>query len=171
LIILKIDSYNNDTLIPIIYYEVYHPRNKSKLDLNTYCKNEFIYLNIPVKIDEENLFKYDPNSEYYTDDCYPYTSENGTDILLNDRHKEYNDNNMSLCESNCNYIGYKKETKESKCECTIKTQKILISDLYNKNYRLYYDNFTENTLTSNMVSMKCVNTLFSKDGILKNFVC
>ena len=77
---------------------------------------------------------------------------------------------MSICESNCNYIGYEKETKESKCECTIKTQKILISDLYNQNYRLYYDNFTENTLTSNMASMKCVNTLFSKDGLLKNFV-
>ena len=55
--------------------------NKSKLDL-TYCKDELIKLNIPVSIDEKNLFKYDPNSGYYTDNCFSYTSENGTDILL-----------------------------------------------------------------------------------------
>ena len=164
LIILKIDSYISDALIPIINYEVYHPRNKSKLDLNTYCKNESIYLNIPVNIDEDNLFKYDPNSEFYTDACTSYTSEKGTDILLNDRQEEYNENNMSLCENNCNYIGYKKETKESKCECTVKT---FISNSIKQNDTLYY-NFTEKTLTSNIVSMKCYNTLFSKEGLLTN---
>ena len=36
LIILKIDYYSSDTLIPIIGYEIYHPLNKTKLDLNHY---------------------------------------------------------------------------------------------------------------------------------------
>ena len=39
-------------------------------------------MNIPVSIDENNLFKYDPNSAYYRDNCYAYTTENGTDIIL-----------------------------------------------------------------------------------------
>jgi len=61
LIIFKIDYYTKDTLIPIVGYEIYHPLNKSKLDLK-YCEDILIKLNIPVSIDENNLFKYDPNS-------------------------------------------------------------------------------------------------------------
>jgi hypothetical protein len=88
LIILKIDYQITGLLIPIIGYEVYHPRNKSKLDLS-YCDQSKINYNIPVKIDEDNLFKYNPNSDYYTDECNVYTTGNGTDILLNDRKEEF----------------------------------------------------------------------------------
>ena len=167
LIIFKIEYFEPNSLIPIIGYEVFHPKNKSKLDLN-YCKNEHIDLNIPVNIDEDNLFKYDPNSDYYTDECYPYTTENGTDILINDRQYEYNDNNMALCENNCSYIGYDKDTKEAKCECLIKLKQIVVSEINNQTDILYYDNFTENNLTFNMVTMKCYYTLFTKDGLLTN---
>ena len=59
LIIFKIDYFSPDTLIPIIGYEIYHPINKTKLDLK-YCEDILIKLNIPVTIDEDNLFKYDP---------------------------------------------------------------------------------------------------------------
>ena len=86
LIILKIDYFSPDTLIPIIGYEVYHPLNKSKLNLS-HCEDILIKLNIPVLIDENSLFKYDPNSDFYQDNCFPYTTENGTDIILNDRKK------------------------------------------------------------------------------------
>ena len=81
LIILKIDYNKTGLLIPIIGYEIYHPRNKSKLDLS-YCQKSSINYSIPVSIDEDNLFKYNPNSEYYNDECSTYTTENGTDILL-----------------------------------------------------------------------------------------
>ena len=75
--------------------------------------------NIPVNINESNLFKYDPNNEYYKDECFPSTTENGTDIIINDRHNEYNSNNMSLCENNCRYTGYDNITKIAKCKCKI----------------------------------------------------
>ena len=101
--------------IPVIGYEVYHPDSKLKLDLN-HCKDSLIDFDIPVSIDENNLFKYDPNSEYYVDECYPYTIENGTDILLNDRKEEFVDNNLSLCENKCEYNGYEEETKKASCK-------------------------------------------------------
>ena len=63
LIIFKIDYYSDDTLIPIVGYEIYHPLNKSKLDLK-YCEDILINLNIPVDIVESKLYKYDPNSEF-----------------------------------------------------------------------------------------------------------
>ena len=71
------------------------------------CKN--IKLNFPVSIDENDLFKHDPNSNFYNDDCFSYTSENGTDIILNDRKQEYKDKNLSLCQNNCTYIDYNKK--------------------------------------------------------------
>ena len=166
LIILKIDYYQPGSLIPIIAYEVYHPTTKVKLDL-TYCKDNLINFNIPVSIDENNLFKYDPNDEYYTNECYPSTTDKGTDILINDRQNEYNDNNMSICENNCTFNGYDKETKKALCECGIKTKQIVVSELINKTDLLSY-NFTNVDQSSNMFAMKCYYTLFSKTGLLKN---
>ena len=166
LIILKIDYFRPDSLIPIIGYEIFHPENKSQLDLN-YCKNENINISIPVTIDEDKLFKYDPNSEYYTDQCNPYTTDNGTDILINDRQNEYNDNNMSLCENNCKLNEYDSETKIVICECLIKLSQIEISKLNNQTGILSY-NFNSLDTSSNMVTMKCYYILFTKEGLIKN---
>ena len=74
LIIFKIEYKQNNT-IPIIEYEIYHPINKSKLDLS-YCNNT-LTINISVSIDENKLYKYDPKSDYYQDECSSYTTDNG----------------------------------------------------------------------------------------------
>ena len=167
LIIFKVDYYKKNSLIPVISYEIYHPVNKSQLDLN-YCKDILISLDIPVSIDEDKYFKYDPNSEYYTDECYTYTTENGTDIILNDRQNEYDENNFSICENNCTLIGYDKITKKASCECESKSKISLISDIIeDKNILSNYFN-DEANYASSIVTMKCVYTLFSKEGLLTN---
>ena len=166
LIIFKIDYYKEGSLIPIIGYEVFHPENNSKLDLK-YCKDEIVNFSIPVVIDEDNFFKYDPNNEYYTDQCNPYTTENGTDILLNDRQNEYNENNMALCENNCELNSYDSDTKQVVCDCKVKYKQIVISEIINQTDLLYY-NFTEKNESSTMETMKCYYTLFTKDGMLTN---
>ena len=166
LIILKIDYNVTGLLIPIIGYEVYHPRNKSKLDLS-YCEESSITYNIPVSIDEDSLYKYDPSSEYYNDECSTYTTDNGTDILLNDRKEEFNDNNMSLCENICDYVGYDLETKKALCECGIRYEELLLSEVDNKT-DLLANNFTTDNSTSNIGAMKCYDLVFSKDGLLSN---
>ena len=164
LLILKIDYFQQDSLIPIIGYEVYHPINKTKLDLN-YCKDANINLNIPALINENDLFKYDPNNEYYKDECIPSSTDSGTDILVNDRQNEFNDNNMALCEKNCTYNGYEINSKIAKCECGVKNKELIVSDLINQTDLSY--NFTDNG-SSKMISMKCYNTLFTKKGLIKN---
>ena len=167
LIIFKIDYYKEGSLIPIIFYEIYHPLDKSQLDLN-YCKDILISLNIPVSIDEDNYFKYDPNSEYYNDECYAYTTENGTDIILNDRQNEYNDNNLSICENNCILMGYDNATKKASCECAAKSRISLISEIIDDDKILSNDFVNGDNYTYNIVTMKCIYTLFSKDGLLTN---
>ena len=167
LIIFKIDYYSPDLLIPVIGYEIFHPVNKSKLDLN-YCKDILVELNIPVSIDEDNLFKHDPNSEYYQDECVPSTSENGTDIILNDRQNEFNNNNLSLCQNNCTFTGYDPDTKKALCDCEVKTKINLISEII-EDKNILSSNFTSNDgSSSNVVTMKCVYTLFTKDGLKTN---
>ena len=167
LIILKIDYKMEGLLIPVIGYEVYHPENKSLLNLS-YCNETTIKLNIPVSIDEDEVDKYDPNSGYYNDDCYAYTTENGTDIILNDRKNEYVDNNLSLCENDCTFNGYDSDTKKAKCECYTKVEINYISDIISDENILSNNfNLSENSKT-NLGAMKCVSLLFSKNGLIKN---
>ena len=169
LIIFKIDYFSEGLLIPIISYEIFHPENKSKLDLN-YCKDILVELNIPVSIDEDNLFKYDPNNEYYRDECILSTSENSTDIIINDRQNEYVNNNLSLCQNNCTFTGYEQNSKKALCDCEVKTKINLISEIIDDKNKLSNDFNLTNTSSSssNMVTMKCVYTLFTKEGLISN---
>ena len=166
LIIFKIDYNITGLLIPIIGYDVFHPKNKTKLDLS-YCEQSSINYNIPVTINEDYLFKYNPNSEYYSDDCNTYTTENGTDILLNDRKKEFNEKNMSLCENICEYVGYDLNNKKALCQCGIRYKEFILSELDKQN-DLLANNFTSDNSSSNIGTMKCYELLFSKDGLLTN---
>ena len=167
LIILKIDYNVPYLLIPLIGYEVYHPINKSKLDLN-YCNDSLIKLNIPVTIDEDKIYIYDPNSDYYNDECFAYTTENGTDIILNDRKNEFTDNNLSLCENNCTFKGYDSDTNKALCECEIKIDINTIYEMLSEGNILsnYFNSTDSNSL--NIGTMKCISLLFSKNGLLKN---
>ena len=112
LYILKVDAYIEGKVGPKIEYEVYYPFNGVNLNLLdlSKCEGIDIFLGFPVNISEENLDLYDGNSDFYSDICYSYTNENGTDVTLSDRRNQYEKNNMSLCEENCNYAGYNKKT-------------------------------------------------------------
>ena len=167
LIILKIDYFMSGLLIPVIGYEIYHPINNSQLDLK-YCEDILVKINIPVSINENYLYKYDPNSEYYNDECYTYTTENGTDIILNDRQNEFINNNLSLCEENCSYNGYFTDTKKALCECHTKLKINSISEVISEINILSNDFNNKESNNINLATMKCINQLFSKDGLLTN---
>ena len=57
--------------IPIIQYEIYNSKTKEKLDLDI-CKDMKIIVSIPVNIDENELYKYDPTSNYYNHYSFDY---------------------------------------------------------------------------------------------------
>ena len=168
LIILKVDYNTSETLIPLVGYEVYHPLNKLKLDLS-YCNNSII-LKVPASVDENKLFINDPNSDFYNDNCFSYTTENGTDIIISDRKQEFIDNNLSLCEINCSYITYDLDNKQSSCFCYIKNNIELISEMVKNPNKLSNNISVENNDTSslNIKTMKCTKELFSKDGLKNN---
>jgi len=167
LIMLKLEAYQQGLSIPIIEYELFHPNTKQKLNLS-YCLNTTINLYIPVEIDENNLVQYNSSSEYYTDKCYPSTSSNGTDIILEDRKNEFINNNMSLCENNCEYIGYDKTKKKAICECGIKSTFNYFLDLNNIDSSLLLSKFKDIKNEINLFVLLCFETLFTKNGLSGN---
>jgi len=166
LIILKIDIYKEGLLMPVIEYEVYHPTEFYKLNL-TDCDNLKIVISLPVSINEDELYKHDPSSDYYNDKCYSYTSDNGTDVTLNDRQNEYVNNNLTLCEDNCELIDYDKKTKYASCNCNIKSDIIIDSEIIIDKDKLL-NSFMDIKSLMNLEILKCYYTLFKKDGIINN---
>ena len=158
LLILKIDTIVEGSKIPDIQYKVYHPDKKKPLNLSL-CDETKIEINIPVSIDEENIYKYNTSSDYYNNKC------NVTDIPLKYRREEFINKNMTLCEADCNYLGYDKETKNSKCKCPIKTE----MDLFNLaiDTDLLKNNFV-NISNINIDIIKCYYLLFDKYYLIYN---
>ena len=122
LYILQIISEEEGMRIPKIEYEVYYPlyssNNLTKLNLSS-CKDTKIEISIAVKIND-TLDKHNSSSGYYNNICYKTTSESGTDISLKDRRNEFVENNMTLCEENCELIDYNYEKGKAKCSCDVK---------------------------------------------------
>ena len=166
MLIFKIDIFENGSDSPIIEYEIYNSKTKEKLDL-IYCKDTKILIKIPSEIDEKNEFKYNPASDYYTDICFPYTTEYGTDINLNDRKNEFFVKNLSICEPNCDYEGYDFILKKVACECIVKIKIPFMSEIvFNK--ELLKRKFVDIKSITNLNIMKCYSFLFTSEGLLFN---
>ena len=56
------------------------------------------------------------DSPFFTDECAIYTSEEKTDVLIQDKYKDYYYKNK-LCQKNCEFKEIKKETGEVVCLC------------------------------------------------------
>ena len=107
-----------------IEYEVYYPSNENilyKLDLNI-CQDINILIYSPMKLYDKNINIYNSSSDFYKDICYEYSTENGTDIILNDRKEEYINKDLNPCEENCNFTEYDFENNRAICSCEIKKE-------------------------------------------------
>ena len=167
LIIFKTEKYIEGLLIPLIEYEIFNPETKEQLDLNKCKKSKnTIDILIPVKIKEEYLYKYDPNSSYYNDICNTYTSKYGTDITLFDRKNEFNEKKMALCFKNCEYYGYDSQHAKSICHCQISDRISLYSEI---NVLDLIFQFPNSPKITNFNILRCNRLLFSKEGLAKNF--
>ena len=116
---------------------------------------------------EKDIDKYNISSNYYKDICYKSKSENGTDILINDRKEEYINKDMNVCEENCEFKKYDIYNKKAICSCKTKTIFRFFSEI-NKNKTLLLRGFKDIKNILNFNIMKCYYILFSIDGILNN---
>ena len=121
LYIKKSDIIQEGMKIPKIEYNVYcklNGTNLIKLNISV-CQNSKISLSIPIEI-KENLDKLNTSSDYFNDICYSATSDYGTDISLEDRKKEFKDDNKTVCQDDCDFAEYNHATLKAKCTCKAK---------------------------------------------------
>ena len=172
LYILKIEIEIKGMKIPKTEYEIYYfPFNgldQIKLNL-TKCKNENIVLFNKVLINNP-LEHYDSKSNYYNDICSKSKTEYDTDISLKDRRNNFIENNMTLCEENCELIDYDYTNERAKCSCKIKLDLSLVNNIKFDKEELK-KNFVEIKNIANIQFLKCYKITFIKDEIKNNLGC
>ena len=153
---------------PIVEYEVYNPlKNETLKKLNlSFCEGIKIEISYPFNLNDD-IDKYDPNSNYYNDICSKTKSENGTDIILTDRRNEFIENNMSLCENNCLFIEYDNINKKVKCSCNVKP--LLSFDFIELDKDILMKNFLDINKIKKIAITKCYKIVFNKKNIISNY--
>ena len=171
LYILKMDLKQEGYQIPKIQYEVHYPlNNDSKLTLLnlTICDNIDIDIYFPITLNG-NLAQNDPNSAFYNDICNTYTSEDGKDLTLSARKKNYINNKLTVCEENCEFTGYNKTTEKAKCSCKVKTDFVNKISENNFNEIKLYEIFTDFNNIFNIRVLKCMNLIFTIKAFKENY--
>ena len=181
LIIKKSEKVTNIPYEKNIQYEIYEPFNKTKLNLSI-CSNATADIYIPIELSENTQKKYDSlkkvgydlfniNDPFYLKICTPYKTENGTDVLLEDRKNDYyySSVNEATCQGNCQNSRYLSDSKLLKCECNISDSDINNTD-YKKFYpKQFYNAFYDILKYSNYKVLRCYNLAFHIDSITINY--
>ena len=165
IIVFKIEYYYPYFKIPIVEYNLYGQFGLKKLGLNYFNKLKINYL-IPKTIEDYEDYKYNPGHNFYKDGCITYTINNKSDIIINDRKNEFNKNNMSLCESMCEFKGYVQDS--IKCECDIKLKFNSFLNTNVSKYNLIYRFKIKEDYSSNFWVFKCILLIFTKEIITSN---
>ena len=168
LYIKKIDIVQEGMQISKVGYDVYSKLfGKALVKLNlTACENIKISILIPVKINEP-LDKLNSSSGYYNDICYTTTSEDGTDITLRDRKKEYANGDKIVCQEDCVFSDYDYNTFKAKCDCKAKESSTSIIDI-DKDIDKLLKNIKDIKNFANFNFLVCYKKLLNAKGLLKN---
>ena len=165
IILYEVEHYIEEFNIPIIEYALFTEDGSRQINLSL-CDNMNILIYIPVSIDENDLDKYNPLSDYYNNDCNKQSTEEGIDMTLYDRKNIFNNDNYSLCEKNCSFINYNNETKKVECDCHIKNDMNYYSDNISKEELL--SKIENEKSNSNLKVIKCLNKVITPEEIKSN---
>ena len=184
LIMIKIENTQedniNDQKNKILDVDVFDPITLKKLNLSI-CDNTTIDVYTPLIMSETNeeIYKnlidegYDPfdlSDKFYREICTPYTSENGTDVLLDEREEFVYSTiiNESRCMSNCEYASYSLDTKYMKCECPVNNTYTTL-DIKHISGENIYMSFMSVFKSTNYKVMICYNLVFNLKIFVHNF--
>ena len=167
ILLFKIDFEIEGYSTIIVEYELYNPYNNSKLNLE-YCNQSFIDIYVPAFINSKDINIYNPLSEFYNDFCSPHTNEDGADVILLDRKNEFVNNNMTLCDDDCEFKGYDSINNKSICKCRVKYYMEELSNIDSIDSEKFFKNWVNIENYINLRVMKCYKLLSTKDGFLIN---
>ena len=172
LIFLKYENVDSSPSDRHIQYVVYNPITYEPMNLSI-CENMKATITIQVELSDEfiemiqNIIDqgynpFDLNDKFYREICTPYNSENGTDVLLDDR-EEYIystiESEMS-CPEGCTMSSYSLDSKFITCECDT-SDGIVALDLEHISGKNALDSLTSTLKNSNYKVMRCYNLVFN----------
>ena len=183
LIVFKIDYKNPETKKTYVQYEIYNPNNFSNpLNLSV-CNNAKITISTPVDLNDNSIQLYeslssqgfnifDSSDDFYTDVCSVYTTENDTDMLIEDRKKDiyYSVGNTSMCQDGCELSYYNTTTKKSVCSCEPQVKETSTENIDADKFstKQLGDKFLKTITNSNFIVMKCYKLAFDTKKLFKN---
>ena len=179
LIILEKEKINNEPNGKDVEFNVYHPTTYEILNLSI-CENIFdLYVPLKLSEEQEKIYNelieqgynpFDLNDKFYREICTPYNSENGTDVLLDEREEffYYPLAEQMVCQNNCQYSSYSLDTKYMKCECGKNRTRVTL-DLKHLSKSNILQSFLSTFKSTNYKVMKCYNLVFNLKIFLKNF--
>ena len=98
--------------------------NNSEIDIEKICKDYYInvYSKVLMSNESKNIFDkgydvYDINNEFFSDICTIFSNENGKDVFLDDRFKDYFVDGNKICGDNCIYNGMNVKNSYINCHC------------------------------------------------------
>ena len=162
LIIVKYDLIQEYFLINQVEYKVYS-QNGTELSL-TVCEDVNVIISYPYtskddidmqsgyKMSLEGIDVFNSKDPFFNDPCYSY-DVNGSNLVLNDRRKEYYQN-ITLCETECQYKGIDYHSKNIQCECQTKTD---FTTLQRGHDVIQNNNYSSNIKSLNLIITKCFN--------------
>ncbi len=166
---IELNNPNKQSLINQVEYQVYD-EYKNILDLSI-CNDSNIKIfhgiktNSGLNVSLLNSFKdtdiniFNISDDFFNDVCYPY-SENGNDMILEDRIKDIYQN-YTLCEEDCIFENIDLTNMLIECKCNIKQN---ISTVIHEIKEEAVDEIT----SLNFEIIKCYNLAFTFNGKNKN---
>ena len=148
-----IDGFN----IPIIDYLLFTEDGKEQIDLSI-CNNLAIKYYLPDTVNEQDLDKHDPSSNFYNSECNKETIEDGVDMPLYVKKNNYNNNYMSLCEKHCTFDGLTPDKTKIICICYIKSNMTYNIENLNKDDLL--NQIDNDKSSSNLKVTQCLGDVF-----------
>ena len=172
LVVFKMDIKVDDSSPKKVEYEVYSPETKQKLNLSL-CQKSEIDVYVPLELNDHtndlyelgDKYGYDilnENDSFYNEICTPYSSEDKTDMGLNDRTEKIFNRSITLCEDGCVYEFYNTTSKKAKCRCEVKPKirEFKVISYKNANFSIIFDIKT----ITNIELIKCYKLAFSLEG-------
>ena len=145
------------------------------------CDKVTIDLYVPVLLteEEEKFYQqiidqgynpFDLGDKFYREICTPYNSENGTDVLLDDREEffYYPIAEKMVCQNNCEYSSYSMDTKYMKCECG-NNKKATTLDIKHLSKENIFQSFLSTLQGTNYKVMRCYNLVFNFKIFIHNY--
>ena len=164
LYLIKLDIGENGMKIPKVEYEAFYQTDTEEfIQINLEeCENTNIDIYYPVNLNKDvNIEQYNKSSDYYNNICSKTKSNKGTDISLNDRKNIFINNNMTLCEEDCDLVEYNYNTGKAKCSCFTKIKLPLIENIKFNKEKLF-KSFIDINNIANIKFMNCINEVFTK---------